>query len=499
MQLQFHKSDVSCLQRVVDQVQNQEQTQELRLPENMPDIGSVLASWGQCVIRSKEWRGNTMTASGGVMVWVLYEPEGGGTPCALETWIPFQMKWNIADTENDGIMQIVCMTRFVDARSVSARKLMIRVGVCAQAEAFCNSKMEIYTPTELPEDIQLLKNTYPLCLPAEAGEKAFALEEDLTLPASGGKIEKIIYYSLHPEIIDKKVMAGKAVFRGSAVLHILYQGDDGKMHNWDFEIPFSQFTELDRDYEQDTQMKITPALTGLELELDQEGLLHLKAGITAQYVVYTCQMTEVVEDAYSPTRVVTLQKEYQTLPMLLDMQTDTVRAEATSQMDAETVADVAFYPQCPQLVLEDENMMAQMSAEFQGICYDDLGEAHGFKGRWEDQWSIPADMDTTSCVQLAVTGNPQAVASADSIQMRGDIALDIQTYARGGLEMVIGLELGQEKRCDDVRPSLIVCKAGTDSLWQIAKENSTTQEAIRQANNLQGEPDPEQLLLIPII
>lgn len=498
MQLQFHKSDISCLQSVVDQVQNQEQTQELRLPEDMPDIGSVLAAWGQCVIRSKEWRSGAMAVSGGVMVWILYEPEGGGDPCALETWIPFQMKWNLSDAENEGVMQIACMPRFVDVRSVSARKLMIRVGVSAHAEAFCNTKMEVYTPIEIPEDIQLLKNTYPLCLPTEAGEKPFALEDDLTLPSSCPKIEKLIYYSLRQEVIDKKVMAGKAVFRGACVLHILYRSEDGKLHSWDFDVPFSQFTELDRDYEPDAQLKITPALTGLELELGEDGVLHLKAGITGQYVIYDRIMSEIVEDAYSPTRSVLLEKINQQLPMLLEMQADTMRAEASVEMDADAVVDVAFYPQLQQLMTQEDSVAANLSAEFQGLCYDDLGDLRGFRGRWEGSSSMPADTDTRACMQVFVSGNPQAVASAGNIDMRGDIALDMQTYGRRGLDMVTGLEIGQEEPRNENRPSLIVRRAGTDTLWQIAKANGTTEDAIRQANRLQDQPEPNQMLLIPI-
>ena len=75
MELQFNKSVCNCLQKLVAQTQTQEQTQEIRLPDGMPDIGRVLGAWGQVLMRSKEWRGSGMGVSGGVMVWVLYMPE----------------------------------------------------------------------------------------------------------------------------------------------------------------------------------------------------------------------------------------------------------------------------------------------------------------------------------------------------------------------------------------------------------------------------------------
>ena len=51
-----------------------EETQEYKLPDGMPDIGRVIAAWGQVVLRGKEWRSRHIGISGGVMLWVLYAP-----------------------------------------------------------------------------------------------------------------------------------------------------------------------------------------------------------------------------------------------------------------------------------------------------------------------------------------------------------------------------------------------------------------------------------------
>ena len=63
------------------------------MPDDMPDIGSVLNAWGQVLLRSKQWRDGTMTVSGGVMVWILYMPDSDVvTPQTAQAWIPFQVK-----------------------------------------------------------------------------------------------------------------------------------------------------------------------------------------------------------------------------------------------------------------------------------------------------------------------------------------------------------------------------------------------------------------------
>ena len=65
--------------------------------------------------------------------------------------------------------------------------------------------------------------------------------------------------------------------------------------------------------------------------------------------------------------------------------------------------------------------------------------------------------------------------------------------------MVAELEWGPEDQPNQQRPSLIVRRAGGESLWDIAKKSGSTVAAIRSANKLQEEPKPGQMLLIPVL
>ena len=64
--------------------------------------------------------------------------------------------------------------------------------------------------------------------------------------------------------------------------------------------------------------------------------------------------------------------------------------------------------------------------------------------------------------------------------------------------MVTGLTLGEVQEPDPGRPSLILYRAGKTRLWDIAKQNGSTVEAIRKANGIAEEPEPGRMLLIPV-
>ena len=499
MELQFYKNQCACLQRLKREVQNQEQTQEVRISDGMPDIGSVLGAWGQVLVRSKEWRSGAMSVSGGVMAWVLYAPEDGSDPQCMETWIPFQMRWDLPDTEQDGTIRVNCLLRGVDARSTSARKLMVRATVGILGEAYVPGQVDVYSPEALPEDVQVLKNTYPMRLPKEAGEKSFVLEEELTLPGTNPKPEKLIRYSLQPEMIDQKVMAGKVVFRGAAIVHILYKTEDGQICGWDFELPFSQYAELDREYDLDATARVQPAVTSLELDMDPEGRLLLKAGLVGQYVICDRNMVEVIEDAYSPRRTVKTRSEELQLPMILDEQQQTVHVEQNAPVEGTKVLDVSFCPDHARQMHNDGSVDITLQGQFQMLYYDMDGKLQSTAPRWEDTWNLPVGENAQVQTAVSVTGKPQGSVSPGGGELRADILMDMMTTTQQGIPMVTALEIGELTEPDPNRPSLILRKIGDDRLWDVAKRTGSTVEAIKEANHLTENPSAEQMLLIPVL
>ena len=499
MELQFNKSLCSCLKTLTRQVQNQEQTQEIRLPDGLPDIGSVLGAWGQVILRSKEWHTGSMHISGGVMAWVLYMPEDEQQVQCVETWLPFQMKWEFPESDRDGVMQTQCFLRSIDARTTSARKLMVRAGIGALSQAFVKDEFEQYSPAECTDDIQLLWKKYPVCMPKEAGEKAFVLEEELTLPASCPKIQKILRYTFTPEITEEKVVSGRLAFRGTARLHMLYCSEDAGLCAWDFEIPFSQYTDLDDTYEESANAQIIPVVTGLELETGEEGLLAVKAGLAAQYVVYDCMVLECVEDAYSTETELSPVMTVLELPVILDNREEAIQVDAAVDDVGGKLIDAVFYPDHPRVTREDGNVIGEFPGIFQMLYYNEEGKIQGSASRWEGSWILPADSDVKVQMHIASATLPLATLSGGKANLRCDMTFLAETTMQKGFDAVCGLVIGDVRERKQNSPNLIVRKIGEDTLWDIAKNVGSTVERIQKVNKLTAEPAPDQMLLIPVV
>lgn len=498
MEIQFNKTAVPGLRTVLQQIQTAEQTQEVRLPEEMPDIGRVVACWGQPVIRGKEWHADRVGINGGIMCWVLYIPEEGGTPQSVAAWLPFQMKWEIPPTRRDGTMIVQPFLRSADARSLSARKLMVRAGVSVAMQALAAEDVEVCTPGELPEDIRLLKKTYPMRIAQEAGEKGFQLEETFSVSGAQPGPEQLIRYELRPELTDWKLMGDKVVFRGTALLHILYRCGDGQLHSWDQEMSFSQYAQLDQEYADEAAVQAVPMVTNLELELDAEGKLHLKAGLSVQYTVFGCPLIEVVEDAYSPGRAVTVKTEALQIPSVLDTQNRIMRVEQSVDCEASQILDLAFCPDAPMQMRSETGVHTQLPGVFQLLYRDMDGNLQSTNAYWEETQI----MDTAPENRIAVTampgGIPQAVPDTSGVTMSADLMTDAYVFSGEGIPTVTELSVGEEIQPDPDRPSIILRRVGQDTLWDIAKATGSTVEQIMAANRLTDLPAPDTMVLIPI-
>ena len=498
MEIQFKNTPCGCLDTVLREVQNSEGTLEIRVPDGMPDIGRILASWGQTILRGKEWRSEEILFSGGMMVWVLYAPEDGTGPRCMEGWIPFQMRWDLPGSTRDGQIRIDLKSRFVDARSVSARKIMVRAGLAAMAEALVPGETQLFEPEQPSEEVELKRERFPLRLMKEAGEKTFLLAEELSMPASAPQPEKILYCSLNPEITDQKVLANKVVFRGNGNLHMLYAAEDGKLYSWDFPLAFSQLAELEGSCSGDARVHVILCATTLEPEIDDEGALKLKCALVGQYLVDDLQMVEVVTDAYSPGRGLEVTTQELRLPVILDTGRESVFTEQSISAAAGSVVDVSALADYPRVRNDEDAVQIESPGAMQVLYLDAEGALQSVSGRVEGMCSLRADGNSQVFARPLAVAQPQLLLGGERMDARWELPVETVTTQYTHIPMISALELGEEKNKDSGRPSLILKRVGTDGLWEIAKRTGSTVDAIRKANNLDTEPEPGRMLLIPV-
>ena len=498
MELQFHKDQISCLANAFHDCKNLELTQEIRLTDGMPDIGRILGVWGQPVIRSKEWRTDSVGMSGGVMAWVLYVPEDGTEFRSMETWIPMQMSMDIPDHIPEGVLRILPMIRFADGRSISARKIMLRIGINVLCQALYPMEKFLYQPDKIPEDIQILRNTYPVRLWKEAGERGFTLDEDISVPENMPKPEKILAYTMQPEIHENKLIGSRLLFKGNGNLRVLYRCSAGKLHIHDFELPFSQYADLQTEYGRDAGVDMYIALTNLEVDSRQDRQLYLKCSLIEQYRIDDLQTLEILEDAYSTHRCVELDMAELELPVVLDKKTEILTAEQMIPGVSDPLTSLSFYPDQPRIRSSENGITTEQSALFQGILSGEDHVLQRINARWEGSLNIPVDRNVKVDMTVQAKGFPKSISGLEGTTVTGQVQAQMTFSTDQKFSVVSGMELGDVEEQNPDRPSLILYRPCGERLWDIAKRNGSTVQIIRDANGIDNEAEPGRMLLIPV-
>ena len=494
MQLQWNSLPCTYLRRSQAQVHNQEQTQEVRLPEGMPDMGRILCAWGQPVLRSKEWRNDSIAATGGIITWVLYLPEDGSQPRSMEAWIPFQAKWDRPEGGREGTIHLTCQLQDLEGRMLSGRKMMIRANVALQMHSLQSAQLEVPILQQESEDVQLLRKTYPLCLRKEAGEKPFLLQEQLQL--TGAVPSKILGCEARCAVAEQSAVGNKLVVRGNCRVHLVYMDREDRVCGRWVNVPFSQFTDLDADYDKEARAMVSLAFTSLEPEL-LEGHVQIKCGMIAQYEICDRQLIQVAEDAYSPGR--TLVPDLRLIPVdsVLDSGERTLELTGQLQEHPGQIVDLSLLLDQPTQYREGDQAYIELPGALQALYYDAEDQLRAECVPVNGRLQLPLADNAHMSLQLTDAQLPEQWMGRD---LGCSCRLETITTAEQEIPMLWGMELGEAKQPDPQRPALVLRRAGQATLWELAKHYGSTVDAIRNANQLEANQEPEyaQMLLIPI-
>lgn len=499
MNLQFQTTKCAFFENLAGPPQTLEQTKEVKLPEGMPDIGRVICVWGQVILRGKEWRQDSVSATGGVMVWILYTPEEEDRVLTVAEWIPVQMKWDIRDSLQDGKIRICWDLRWLDARVLSARKLQVRVSVAGSAEALSEREEPVFQPGEVPADVELLEMNYPFQLITQTGERSVSLDEELSMGETQPAAEAILAYHMDPQVTEAQVVNDRIVFRGNLCLQVLYRDGEGAVHCWDHSLPFSQFADLGGSCGEDAKANVEAAVTSMELDLGDDGNLRLRCTLLGQYVVEERKMIQLVQDAYSPRRPVEPRMSALELPAVLDSRNQTLQPEASVPQTAQRIVHARFLPDLVRKSAVAEGTQCSVPGQFQVLFYDTSGSLQSAAARWEGALNYPGD---SGCEIDCRVGRPvlfDPVPGEEAISLRCQLPVTCESRGGDGIAMVTDLQVGEEQADSQDRPALILRKVGADRLWDIAKASGSTVASICQANGITDTPDPDRVLLIPVV
>ena len=220
----------------------------------------------------------------------------------LTSELPFTVKLECAELREDTQTLVRCCVRSADSRLINSRKVLLRVSVLVQADGYEPQTQSMSVLKDPPACLQLKTQTYETNAPVELSERAFQVSEELNLPDGRPQIARLVSCSLTPVVQEQGLVGSKAVLKGTANLQITYLDNENALRTLSFSVPFSQYCQMEGDYDQDETLESVLLVTGVQLEpvaSEQSQKLLFGAGLLAQCMVVQPQALTLCEDAYS--------------------------------------------------------------------------------------------------------------------------------------------------------------------------------------------------------
>ena len=468
---------------------HQEQTGEISVPESLPELGRVVDCFGTVLVRDRRVENGSLTVAGGIQTGVLYVPAGEEGLEKLELWMPFTVTKKIA-TQADAVLYYWGWLRSIDARFVNPRKLLVRADLCSELTLLTPTELQLQQIVRCPRGLICKTETFPMRLPLCAAEKEVRIADEVLMPEDGKGMDRLLKAQCSVELGERRILGEKAVFQGELRLRVLGLTEEGEAFTWSGTLPFSQYVELDKSMEENAALSIQPILNHMEIDtdgqLDSRRLL-VNVSFTAQAAVWGIIPVKLTQDAYYLKGEFTPEWQIPELTPCLDILESKLSPSLELPQEAVMLLDWTFY--ADRLLLSGDCAKGNLSANL--LYYDRANHLQNRLLRQEVtiEKQAEASADWQCSMRLGSEPNEQGRALVLPLTLR-------QRYCQStGLRNLCGGTLTPKPKEDG--PSLVI-RAVSGDLWDIARDNGSTVQAIQRANELEEAcMNQERLLLIP--
>jgi Uncharacterized protein containing LysM domain len=491
---------------------------DIIVPDIKPDIARILLLDGEAIVNGTEAVQDKILINGTIRYKILYISDDGDQPVkSINTSAGFRYALEIPDVRQGMNCKAVCDIEHIEYDVINSRKVNVKTILNVNGKAENRIEQNLVSDFEGIEGVQLLRSTAMINSFTGSSEAATAIKETMEVPAGKPTIREILRNDIKITGKDYKITEGRIIAKGELNISTLYIGDDENrsIQYMEHEIPFTQSLEqAGVDEGSFCELEYVIADSSFEPEEDNDGELRfLKGEIEIKILAdsFEKREIEVIDDAYSPTSRLSLEKE----PVKME---ETV-AENKSQVilkdtiavnddspDIAEIFNVLYKPSISECVISDDvltvegalnsNVLYLAANNEQPVycCNQDIPFKHSMdiKGI-KPEMGCDIDMNIEHC--------SYSMVSVKEVEIRIVLGLSARIINHVVVPVITKVvEQPGDERSLATRPSIIIYFAQRgDNLWKIAKKYYTTIDELKRVNSL-GDTDvvnPGDQIIIP--
>lgn len=486
---------------------------DVNVPEGKSDVGRIVYS--QAVIRVDEKKvvESYVRVSGRILYQILYLTEGENDRMAvLQGKLPFE-EMVYMEEPAEGPIWMTDGNVELAVTPIHARKLRIRA--MAELELVSCREEEQYLTMDVEEEPGVCRRqrSVEILTLHKTVSDSFRIKEECAIPKQSEAIGTVLFTDVTRKRAEVRIGTGELQIRGELAVFVFYESVEGNFGWTEQTLPYTgKVTCLGAEETMYYQTDLLLADAAVDARMDENGelrILGVEAVMEIRALVYGEEKAEVLEDLYSLTEQVMLEKSAVELQELIQQKTCEYTFAEQMQVLELSGQVLQICHSTGRVRVEHTEIVAD------GILCEGILQTELFYLRADDQnpfelWQgmIPftyviecrnaaAGMEyelQTNCGQPGITllGNGEAEIKA---------VIEFQVFLKRPIFISNITEIRTEpldKKALADAPGIVgyVIKEG-DKLWDLARKYHTTETRIREDNEIQEEePKTGEKILI---
>ncbi|QZY55462.1 DUF3794 and LysM peptidoglycan-binding domain-containing protein [Crassaminicella profunda] len=498
----------------IDQVIGEGDTQalvegEILVPDVKPDISRILSVDGNINITGKEAVADKIVVDGVVNFKILYASEGGEYPIySMNASAGFSQNIDIAGTAGEMDIQVIADVEHIDFNIINERKIAVKTVVNLLGKSIEPSKIEVLRGVEGLDDLQILRKTVSYNDIVGNNQSETIVRESFEIDENLPEIAEILKCDAFAVEKEKQVTDGKVIINGVVKTNTLYVGDDDRnsLFLLKHEIPFTHFVEVTgamKDMDSKATLRTDEVYTDVKENIDGDRrIFEIEAMVKIDASVNDVEEKEVVIDAYSPSKLLKMDKREITFHQTVGKNTSNMVVKEMMDIPSDEPEIFKVFSVNAKPVITDVNLVEDKNI-IEGIIEADVLYISQEKDQSARSFHqeipfrhfvevIGAKENMKADVDLHINDIDYNLINPEQIEVKVNLGATCGVSKKLQMDVLVDAEELEEMIDLSKRPSMTIYYVQPgDTLWKIAKRYHTTVDDLVQTNNIQN---PEKLI-----
>jgi len=477
---------------------------DFNVPDIKPDIEIIIKEQGNVIIEDIKSMNGKLSVKGVVAFNILYLSEEEKNPIHNITGtIPFDEIINVKEGCISDDPLIKCTLNDLSTTLINSRKMRVNAIINLDLSVEEIADQEIAIGMEIEDDVQFINKRIEITELIINKKDTYRIKEDLQIPTSKENVFELLYSEISANAVDIRLLEDKFSIKGEIPVFIIYKSDneESPLNYYETVVSFSGIVECagcNEEMIEDISWIITSKLVNIREDLDGEDrVIDIEVIMGLNVKVYEVEEPEILHDIYCPDKeIIPIYREANYENIIIKNNSkhrvnDRIKVPS-KQPSILQICNANSEVKIDDISIGDNELTVEgvIDVSILYVSEDDSKPINSLQGMVPFTQSVEVkgiNEDSKYDIRPSVDQLSVIVMDSDEVEIKAIINLNTIAFENVKELVITDVEINEldVKKLQAIPGLVAYVVKENDSLWDIAKNNYTTIDLIKELNNIE--------------